>query len=117
MGEQVLVLLPSSTNWLQAEWQGPYTIQKQVGPVDYKINKSNKRKKLRVFLVNICCVISIHVQQLVPAIWLFKLMRWRRMTVDFPVMGMGDDGVCAVEVADTLDPGQKRFKHSWGWLN
>ena len=52
MGEQVLVLLPSSTNWLQAEWQGPYTIQKQVGPVDYKINKSNKRKKLRVFLVN-----------------------------------------------------------------
>ena len=37
--------------------------------------------------------------------------------MDFPVMGMGDDGVCAVEVADTLDPGQKRFKHSWGWLN
>ena len=28
--------------------------------------------------------------------------------MNFPVMGMGDDGVGAVEVVDTLDPRQKK---------
>ena len=28
--------------------------------------------------------------------------------MNFPVMGMGDDGVGAVEVVDTLEPGQKK---------
>ena len=108
VGEQVLVLLPSSTNRLQAEWQGPYAIQKQVGLVDYEINMSNKRKKLRVFHVNM-------------------LRRWHTATgtsylavqsdemdeddiVNFPVeeIGGGDDGVGAVEVSDALDPSQQK---------
>ena len=105
VGEQVLVLLPSSTNRLQAEWQGPYTIQRQVGPVDYEINMSNKRKKLRVFHVNM--LRHWHTASGTSYLAVQTDEMEEDDIVDFLVMGMGDDGVGAVEVADTLDPGQQ----------
>lgn len=33
--DQVLVLLPTSTNKLVAGWQGPYRVLRQVGKVNY----------------------------------------------------------------------------------
>ncbi len=51
-GDQVLVLLPSNSNKLQAEWQGPYEVTKKVGPVNYQVKMSDKKKKLRLFHVN-----------------------------------------------------------------
>ena len=48
-GDNVLVLLPSSTSKLLAEWQGPYPITKQVGPVNYEVNMFDKRRKKRIF--------------------------------------------------------------------
>ena len=36
-GDQVLVLLPSSTSKLTARWQGPYQVVKRVGEVNYLI--------------------------------------------------------------------------------
>ena len=36
-GEQVLVLLPTSSNKLLAEWQRPYQVVKRVGKVNYEI--------------------------------------------------------------------------------
>ena len=51
-GDNVLVLLPSSTSKLLAEWQGPYPITKQVGPVSYEVNMFDKRRKKRIFHVN-----------------------------------------------------------------
>ena len=51
-GDQVLVLLPTSTSKLMASWQGPYGITKRVTPVTYEVNMHDKRKKKRIFHVN-----------------------------------------------------------------
>ena len=51
-GEQVLVLLPTSTSKLLAQWQGPYEVIKPIGEVDYLINMHDKRNKRRIFHVN-----------------------------------------------------------------
>ena len=51
-GEKVLVLLPTSSNKLLAQWQGPYTVEKRVSDVTYQVDMSNKRKRHRVFHVN-----------------------------------------------------------------
>ena len=51
-GDQVLVLLPTSTSKSMASWQGPYSITKKVTPVTYEVNMHDKRKKKRIFHVN-----------------------------------------------------------------
>ena len=51
-GDQVLVLLPTSTSKLLAQWQGPYEVVKPIGEVDYLINMHDRRNKRRVFHVN-----------------------------------------------------------------
>ncbi|KAL5516748.1 hypothetical protein EMCRGX_G002155 [Ephydatia muelleri] len=48
-GDQVLILLPTSTSKLMASWQGPYGITKKVNPVPYEVNMHDKRKKRRIF--------------------------------------------------------------------
>jgi len=50
--EQVLVLLPSSTNKLVAQWQGPYCVLKRRGKVDYLTDLHDRRKRRRVYHVN-----------------------------------------------------------------
>ena len=45
-------VLPSSADKLSAEWQGPYPIERKVSKVDYEVNMGDRRKKLRVFHVN-----------------------------------------------------------------
>ena len=52
VGDKVLVLLPTSTNKLQAEWQGPYVITKKMGPVDYQVDMKDRRKRLRIYHIN-----------------------------------------------------------------
>ncbi len=51
-GDQVLVLLPTESSKLLAQWQGPYEVVKQQGPVDYIVNMHDRRKKNRTFHVN-----------------------------------------------------------------
>ena len=50
--EEVLVLLPTSSNKLLAQWQGPYRILRRVGKVNYEVLMPNKRKRKNVFHVN-----------------------------------------------------------------
>ena len=50
-GDSVLVLLPTSTNALMAQWQGPYEVLKQVGKVTYCINMHDRRKRKRIFML------------------------------------------------------------------
>ena len=50
--DQVLVLLPTSTSKLLAQWQGPYEVVKPIGEVDYLINMHDRQNKRRVFHVN-----------------------------------------------------------------
>ena len=48
----MLVLFPSSTTKLWAQWQGPYEIKRQIGKVDYKVEMFDKKKRKRVLHVN-----------------------------------------------------------------
>ena len=50
--DQVLVLFPSSTSKLLAQWQGPYEVVQQVNKVNYHVGMHDKRKKLRTFYIN-----------------------------------------------------------------
>uniref|UniRef100_A0A9J7Y7K1 Uncharacterized protein n=1 Tax=Cyprinus carpio carpio TaxID=630221 RepID=A0A9J7Y7K1_CYPCA len=52
VGEQVLLLLPTSENRLLAKWQGPYQVRKKVGPVTYEIEMPSRNKPLQTFHVN-----------------------------------------------------------------
>ena len=51
-GDQVLVLLPTSTNKLVAQWQGPYEVVKKIGKVNYLVHMYDRRKKKRIFHTN-----------------------------------------------------------------
>ena len=48
----MLVLLPSSSSKLMAQWQGPYSVIKKVGKVNYQLRMHDRRKKPAVFHVN-----------------------------------------------------------------
>ena len=48
----MLVLLPTATNKLLAQWQGPYQVVKRLGKVSYLVDMHNKRNRRRVFHVN-----------------------------------------------------------------
>ena len=52
IGDQVLVLLPTDSNKLLAQWQGPYPIIQQTGLVDYCVYMYDRRKRKRVFHIN-----------------------------------------------------------------
>ena len=51
-GDLVLVLLPSSSSKLLAQWQGPYQIVERTGKVTYRVDMHDKRKRHRVLHVN-----------------------------------------------------------------
>ena len=51
-GDQVLVLLPTSTNKLLAKWRGPYRVLKREGKVTYQVDKHDACKRKRVLHVN-----------------------------------------------------------------
>ena len=52
IGDQILVLLPTDSNMLLAQRQGPYPIIQKTGPVDYCVDMYDYRKCRRVFHVN-----------------------------------------------------------------
>ena len=52
VGDRVVVLLPTSTHKLRAQWQGPYTIVRKFGEANYVIDMKNKGKRYRTFHVN-----------------------------------------------------------------
>ena len=56
----MLVLLPSSTTKLAAQWQGPYQIERRVGKVTYLVDMHDKRKRKRVFHVNVLREFNVH---------------------------------------------------------
>lgn len=51
-GDKVLVLLLTATSKLLAQWQGPYFVKKQMGQVNYEIDMYDRRKRNRVFYIN-----------------------------------------------------------------
>ena len=51
-GDLVLVLLPTTSNKLLAQWQGPYQVVQRMGKVTYLIDMQDKKKRKRIFHVN-----------------------------------------------------------------
>ena len=51
VGKQVLVLLPTFTKKLLAQWQGPYPVLRKVGPVTYEVDMFDITKRQRIFHV------------------------------------------------------------------
>lgn len=73
-GEQVLILLPTSTNKLLAQWQGPYKVVKKIGKVNYLVNLHDRRKKNRVYHINMLRKCGVNQQP--QCAW---PRRWRRV--------------------------------------
>ena len=51
-GQKVLLLLPTSENKLLAQWQGPFTITRKVGPATYEIDMPDRKKTRQVYHIN-----------------------------------------------------------------
>ena len=51
-GDKVLVLLPTSTHKLRAQWQGPYLVKRAIGRVNYEVVMPERRKPNVIFHVN-----------------------------------------------------------------
>jgi hypothetical protein len=51
-GDQVLILLPTITNKLLAEWQRPYPITRRIREVNYEVRMTDRRKQKRIFHIN-----------------------------------------------------------------
>ncbi len=51
-GDQVLVLLLTSTNKLLAQWRGTYRVVRREGKVTYLVDMHNTRKRKRVLHIN-----------------------------------------------------------------
>ena len=51
-GDHVLVLLPTDTNKLLAQWQGPYRVLERHGQVDYVIDMHGRKKRHQTFHIN-----------------------------------------------------------------
>ena len=47
-----MVLLPTSTSKLLAQWQGPYPVIRRIGNANYEIDMTDRRKRKRIFHVN-----------------------------------------------------------------
>ncbi|XP_050780327.1 uncharacterized protein LOC127034950 [Gopherus flavomarginatus] len=52
-GDQVMVLIPVRRNKLQAAWEGPFKVIKQLNEVNYVVELSNRAHHRRVYHVNI----------------------------------------------------------------
>lgn len=52
-GDRVLVLVPTPESKLFTHWQGPYEVIESVGPVNYKIRQTDKRKPEQIYHINL----------------------------------------------------------------
>ena len=50
-GQKVSILLPTVSNKLLAEWNGPFEVAEKVRPVDYSIQMG---KRIRRYIISIC---------------------------------------------------------------
>ena len=53
VGDQVLVLLPTTANKLKLRWTDPYKVSKKVSSVDYEVEMPGRRHEKKVYHVNL----------------------------------------------------------------
>ena len=52
-GDKVMVLIPTNDCKFLAKWQGPYEILERVGPVNYRVRQTGRRKAQQLYHVNL----------------------------------------------------------------
>ncbi|KAG1925917.1 hypothetical protein F2P79_025210 [Pimephales promelas] len=52
-GQKVLVMLPTNDSKLLAKWQGPFEVEKQLGPTTYRVAIAGRSRSNRVLHVNL----------------------------------------------------------------
>lgn len=52
-GDKVLVLLPTASSKLLAKWQGPFVITRQLGDVDYEVERSDRGGTKQIYHLNL----------------------------------------------------------------
>lgn len=62
VGDPVLVLLPTTTDKLLAQWQGPYLVVMQEDKVTYQIDMHDRKKRQRVFHANMLKAFQVRKQ-------------------------------------------------------
>ena len=58
-----MVLLPTSSSKLLAQWQGPYQIVEWTGKVTYQVDLHDKRKRQRLYHVNMLKAFQVRSQK------------------------------------------------------
>jgi len=53
VGDQVSVLLPTTTNRLKLQWTGPFKVTRKVGTVDYEVKTPGRRQEKWIYYVNL----------------------------------------------------------------
>ena len=105
-GERVFFLLPTSSNKLLAQWQGSYTVEKRVSNVIYQVDMCNKRKRHRVFHINM--LRQWHGLPTDSSLWADDT---EEVEDEIPVWGKEETRV-QWELPSHLDEQQKRSLHA-----
>ena len=99
-GDSVLVLLPTSSNRLLAQWQGPYQVVQRMGKVNYLIDMQDRRKRKRVFHVNMLKDFNVRENQ---GCFVEEIQE----EADIPSWRSGEAGQ-VFDMGEGLDSGQKK---------
>ena len=87
-GEEVLVLMPTTTNKLYAQWQGPYRILCRTGAVNYIIDMHDKQKRKRNFHINM--LRKWHAPLSTTCFWTEEVQDEQDEDVEIPVWQPGE---------------------------
>ena len=93
-GDPVLVLLPSSSSRLLAQWQGPYQIIERTGKVTYRVDMHDKRKRHRVFHVNMLKEFQVRCPE--QLVGIAEEVTGESFEEDLPLWDDGSDGKPAI---------------------
>ena len=96
-GDSVLVLLPTSSNRLLAQWQGSFQVGQRMGKVNYLIDMQDRRKRKRVFHVHM--LKDFHVRENRGC-----FVEEMQEEADIPSCEAGQ----VVDIGEGLDSGQKK---------
>ena len=105
-GDMVLLLLPTSSNKLLAQWQGPYRVIKRMSKVNYLIDMPHRRKKKQVYHINLLkkwespCALGLTACEVDEE---SELPDWRGDPVTRPVVGAQLTSPQKEELSDVLN--------------
>jgi len=53
VGDQVLLLFPTTVNRLKLQWTGPFKVTRKLGTVDYEVETPGRRQERKIYHINL----------------------------------------------------------------